>query len=217
MVQIDSITHILHLLLGFGAAGAAIIALSAAKGSRLHRQAGWVFVAGMIVAAITAWIFMIARPLPLAMVSATVAIYALGTALFAINPKWTGAQTGEKALLALLILVMTGIGLVGTRFLLAGSPFAISALAFFAILAYFAVLDVRYLRIDHVAQVDRVRRHALRMGLAVSETVRAPSITFADELGLPVPVIVFGSFLRVPLIFFIWAPKVRTKAAKVAA
>ncbi len=210
---VDIASHVLHLVLGFGAAGAAIVALAVRKGGKLHRQAGWVFVTGMLIAAATAWVFMLDNPLPLAMIQATVAIYALGTAILALNPQWMWARRGEWSLLVLLGLAMLAICAVSIRFLLAGTPFFIAPAAFFAILAYFAVLDLRYLRADTVSRLDRTRRHALRMALAVSETVRAPSITFADELGLPVPAIVFGSFLLVPLIYFTFGPKAGKPAA----
>ena len=82
-----------------------------------------------------------------------------------------------------------------------------------AILGYFFILDVRYLRRQDVPKIDRVRRHALRMALAVSETVRAPMLTFSDELGVPFPAIVFGTFLLIPIIFFAFAPKDKRAAA----
>jgi hypothetical protein len=208
----DVITHVLHLALGFGAAAAALAALAARKGGRLHRWAGWVFAAGMLVAALTAWSFMVARPLPLAMIEANVAIYALGMAILALNPRWRGARAGEYAMLALLLLTMLGVAAMGVRFALAGSPIALATLAMFAVLAFFAVLDLRYLRAGAVTRLDRVRRHVLRMALAASETVRAPTITFADDLGLPVPAIVFGTFLLIPLIYYGFAPQARRVA-----
>lgn len=213
----EQTNYIAHLVLGVGAAVAAVVALASAKGGRVHRWAGWVFAAGMAVAALTAWLFMIAAPLPLAMIQATFALYGLGTALLAINPHWRGARAGERALLGVLALVMAGIAAVSVRFALAGTPFFLAPAAFFAILAYFAVLDVRWLRRGStVTRLDRVRRHALRMALVVSETVRAPTITFADDLGLPIPAIVFGSFLLVPLIYFAFTPQARRAAARAA-
>ncbi|HEX6218861.1 MAG TPA: hypothetical protein VFZ35_06265 [Sphingomicrobium sp.] len=207
MPWIDSLNHILHLVLGFGAAAAAIVALAAGKGSRLHRRAGWVFVTGMSIAALTAWLFMIARPLPLAMIQATTALYALGTAILAINPHWRNARSAEWALFALICFIMLGVVATGVRLYLSGAALFVAPIVFLLILGYFALLDVRYLRSGAVSRIDRVRRHALRMALAVSETVRAPMLTFADELGLPFPAIVFGSFLLIPLIYFAFAPK----------
>lgn len=208
----DQLTHVLHLVLGFGAGAAALLALTARKGGRLHRWAGWVFAAGMLVAALTAWSFMAARPLPLAMIEANVAIYALGMAILALSPRWRAARAGEYAMLALLLLTMLGVAAVGARFALAGSPRAFAPVAMFAVLAFFAVLDVRYLRAESVTRLDRVRRHVLRMALAASETVRAPTITFADDLGLPVPAIVFGTFLLIPAIYYGFAPQARRAA-----
>ncbi|MCT2560008.1 hypothetical protein N0B51_13575 [Tsuneonella sp. YG55] len=214
---IDQLVHLAHLVLGFGAGAAAIVALAVSKGGRVHRWAGWTFTGGMTVAAITAWIFMIARPLPLAMFEATVALYALGTAVLALNPRWRWARAGEVALLGVLLLVMLAVAVVGGRLMLAGAGVGPAPLVLFAVFAYFAVLDVRWLRRAAIPKVDRVRRHALRMALAVSETVRAPLITFADDLGLPVPAIVFGTFALVPLIYFAFAPQARKAAAVVRA
>lgn len=214
----DPISYLLHVTLGVTAVFAAIAALAARKGSRLHRRAGWVFTVAMLVAAATTWIFMITHLLPQAMVQATVLIYAVGTAVLALNPRWRGARTGEFALFGLLCLVMLGALWIAARLYLRDSPLFPGPLAMFAILGFFAALDVRYLRLEHVSRIDRVRRHALRMALAVSETVRAPLITFADELAWPVPAIVFGSFLLVPAIYFAFAPrKRRARAAELAA
>lgn len=106
---IDQLTHILHLILGFGAAGVAVVALAASKGGRVHRYAGWMFAIAMTIAASTAWAFMIARPLPLAMVQATLTFYGLGMALLAVNPQWRGARAYEWALFVLLVSVIAGM------------------------------------------------------------------------------------------------------------
>lgn len=203
----DPLSYLLHVGLGFAAAIAAVAALAARKGGRLHRRAGWVYVVAMLTAAATTWVFMLTRALPLAMVQATVLVYAVGMAVLALNPRWRAARAGENALLALLCLVMLGAIATSVRLYLAGSPVFPAPLAMVAILGFFAALDVRYLRREHVPRSDRVRRHALRMALAVSETVRAPMITFADDFALPIAVIVFGSFLLVPAIYFAFAPR----------
>lgn len=202
-----AIINALHLILGFGAAAAAVIALGAGKGGRWHRRAGWVFFAGMTVAAVTAWMFMIARPLPLAMIQATTALYALGTAILAINPQWRAARTGEIVFLGLILVVLAGIAITGMRLTQSGGQVPPGPIAFGLIIAYFAALDVRFLFLTKPTPASRVRRHALRMALACSETVRAPLLTFADELGLPFPAIVFGTFLLVPLIYFAFAQR----------
>ncbi|MGN3974951.1 hypothetical protein [Tsuneonella sp. SYSU-LHT278] len=214
---IDQLVHLAHLVLGFGAGAAALVALTVRKGGRVHRWAGWTFVGGMTVAAITAWLFMIARPLPLAMFEATVALYALGTAILALNPRWRGARLAEIALLGVLLLVMLAVAVVGVRLTLSGAGIGPAPLVLLLIFTYFAMLDVRWLRRGTIERIDRVRRHALRMALAVSETVRAPTITFADDLGLPVPAIVFGTFALVPLIYFAFAPQARRAAAALRA
>ena len=212
----DEIAHFLHGAIGFGAGAAGLVALAVRKGGMLHRRAGWVFVAGMIFAALTTWYFMIARPLPLAMVSSTVTLYALGMALLAVNPQWPGARRWEWGLLALLALVMLGMLLTAANLYRSGSSFFPAPLAMSAIFLFFGVLDLRFLRSERPTQVARVRRHALMMALAVAQMVMAPTIIVAPDLGVPVPVIVFGSLLLVPLIYFGFTPAARRAASRLA-
>ncbi|WP_369027083.1 hypothetical protein [Qipengyuania sp. RANM35] len=210
----EDLNHFVHSVLGFGAAAAALVALATSKGSTWHRRAGWVFVGGMAVAAITAWLFMIARPLPLAMVSATVTIYALSMALFAINPQLRAARRWEWLMFTVLVAVMLGMLAVSANLYRAGSGLFMAPLAMFAIFAIFVSLDWRYLRAETTSRIQRLRRHALFMALAVSQMIMAPTIIVAPDVGLPVPVIVFGSLLFVPLIFFCFAPAARRAAAR---
>ena len=55
----QTFVHVAHVVLGVGASLAGIIALGVGKGSRWHRWAGWIFVGGMLLAAITTYIFML--------------------------------------------------------------------------------------------------------------------------------------------------------------
>lgn len=211
----DQLTHVLHLALGFSAAGAAVVALSARKGDRTHRYAGWVFAIAMTIAALTAWAFMIARPLPLAMVQATMTFYGLGMALLAINPHWQRAKAIEWALFIVLIVVLAGMIAVSVNLYRAGGPVPfVAPLIMAAIFAVFLVSDWRYLRLERVSRFNRLRRHSLYMALTLSFTVSAPLITFADDLALPVPAIVFGSFLLIPLVYYAFTPQA-ARAAEV--
>lgn len=80
------------------------------------------------------------------------------------------------------------------------------------------MLDWRYLRLERVSRIQRLRRHSLNMALTLSFTVSAPLITFADDLGLPVPAVVFESFLIIPLVYYAFTPQVvRAAAARVPA
>ena len=213
----EEVVHLLHGIIGFGAGAAAVAALIVRKGGTLHRRAGWAFVAGMIFAALTTWYFMIARPLPLAMVSSTLTIYALGMALFAVNPHWPGARRWEWLFFAVLGTVMLGMLATAANLYRSGSNFFPAPLAMFAVSLIFAVIDLRYMRSARVAGVRRVQRHALFMALAVAQMVMAPTIIVAPDLGVPVPVIVFGSLLLVPLIYFGFAPAARRAAARAVA
>ncbi len=162
---------------------------------------------------------MIARPLPLAMVQATLTFYGLGMALLAVNPQWRGARVYEWALFVLLIVVIAGMIATSVNLIRVGGPVPFVAPLFMAaIFLFFLVLDWRYFRLERVSRFQRLRRHSLNMSLTLSFTVSAPLITFANELGLPVPAIVFGSFLVVPLVYYVFTPQAaRAAAAKASA
>ena len=208
------IVHLLHGWIGFGAAAAALVALAVRKGGLVHRRAGWVFVAGMVFTALTTWFFMIVRPLPLAMVSSAITLYAVGKALLAVNPHLRAARALEWGLFAFLVLAMLGMLATSANLYRAGSNLFVAPLAMFAIFAVFATLDVRFLRAANLSRVDRLRRHALYMALTVSQMVMAPTIIVAPDIGLPVPAIVFGSLLLVPLIYVGFGPATRRAAAR---
>ncbi|MBX7540100.1 hypothetical protein [Qipengyuania sphaerica] len=213
----DEITHVLHGAIGFGASAAAVVALMVRKGGSWHRRAGWAFVAGMTFAALTTWYFMIARPLPLAMVSSTLTLYALGMALFAVNARWPGARRWEWGLFALLALVMLGMLATAANLYRAGSNLFPAPLAMFAVFSVFAVIDLRYLRAEVISGASRVQRHMLMMALAVAQMVMAPTIIVAPDIGVPTAVIVFGSLLLVPLIYFGFGGAARRAAARAVA
>lgn len=210
----NDIIHLLHGFIGFGAGAAAVVALAVRKGGTLHRRVGWAFVGGMVFAALTTWYFMVARPLPLAMVSSTLTLYALGMALLAVNPQWPGARRWEWLLFTLLSLVMLGMLATAANLYRSGSSLFLAPLAMFAVFLAFAIIDLRYLRSERMSGVRRVQRHALFMSLAVAQMVMAPTIIVAPDLGVPAAVIVFGSLLLVPLIYFGFAPAARRAAAR---
>ena len=60
----DPITYVIHVGFGFLAIAGAAFALSVRKGSRRHKTGGWVFVAPMTVAAVTALILQIGSDQP---------------------------------------------------------------------------------------------------------------------------------------------------------
>lgn len=210
----DGIAHFLHGAIGFAAGGTAIVALAVRKGGIWHRRAGWLFVGGMFFAALTTWYFMIARPLPLAMVSSTLTLCALGMALMAINPQCQSARKWEWALFGLLVLVMLGMLATALNLYRAGSTLFVAPLAMFAVFSIFAAIDWRYLRVQNVSRIARVRRHTLMMGLAVAQMVMAPTIIVAPDLGLPPAAIVFGSLLLVPLIYLGFGGVAKRTAAR---
>lgn len=187
----DPISYFLHVGFGFLAVAGALTALSARKGSPLHKRAGWIFVVPMIVAALTALIFEAEfdRPRPLAVLAAVATVYLLATSLLSLRNGWRYTPIFEK------FLVVVPIGL-----------FAITAMVLFRSIqtdlsgpvlgptlhgGIFLALLVGDFRLFSNRPLDRLRwikRHLFRMLLAVAFAIRAV-FSFGIEVGVPFEVV----------------------------
>ena len=116
----EPIAYWFHVILGFTAALAAIVTLAVGKGTRRHRWAGWTYVAGMVVAALTTLTFMPGNFRPLAVIQACTALYGLEMALLEFNPQRTWTRLAEWNMFAFLLLIMAGVAVTGTNLALAG-------------------------------------------------------------------------------------------------
>ncbi len=207
-----------HVALGVASVVLAIVALAAAKGSRVHRIAGVAFSVTMGVAASTALLFQFDRPGGAAAVSALTALYGIGTGALGVRPRAGALRALELASmliapgLALFCwgsLAMFGLqGIPPGREAEAYSMFA-GVVVLALIYSAFVYGDVRYLRAKNVTPARLQRRHAVRMATAATEVVRAPLITFAPPLfgGATFPVYFFGPLLLIPLIYVTFVPR----------
>ena len=82
----DAVSYYLHIIIGIVGLCAALIALSAKKGSRPHIFAGRVFVGCIGVIAVTSLIMLTARPTPPLLSAALTSVYAVATAILALRP-----------------------------------------------------------------------------------------------------------------------------------
>lgn len=202
----------LHVVLGFGSAIFAGIALFSRKGGKWHRRTGQLFALAMGVAVVTAFYFLAVGPFaPPILISTSAAIYAIGMAILSLRPR----SGGWIALQASLVVVPVLIGLLYLAF-------AVLAVGVPEIPLYLAVLgpaagilflalawqDARFLRTSEPAKDRRIKRHGFRMALVTAEVVRAPAISLGPQfLGdATFDFYSFGPFLLVPLVYYLAMP-----------
>ena len=151
--------------------GAGFVALLARKGERLHRAAGNVFFAAMLVAyGVGGAVAPLIRQ-PANTIAAAFALYLLVTAWGAA--KRPAGQVGRFEIGALAAAAATAVGLVGYAWagalnprLLAGVPWQVPlTLSLFAVLT--AALDLGVVRQGGLVGAARIRRHLWRMCFAM--------------------------------------------------
>ena len=210
--EFDPTLYWLHVVLGFSTVLFVLLALGSRKGSVLHRRTGQLFSIGMSVAALTALVgFGRGVPPPPPMISALAALYGIGMAILSLKARsgfWKALQIG-------LVLIPVAIGLLYVgfigfailnpdlpRYLIVLGP---AAGTLFLVMAW---KDVQFLRADNVGRDRRLKRHGWRMALVAAEVVRAPAISFGPQfLGdATFDFYAFGSFLLVPLCYFLSLP-----------
>ena len=163
----------IHIVAGLLALMAGAIALYATKGSPLHRRAGMVFVAAMLVMSSTgALMALVVKPNPVNVMAGATTFYLVCTGLLAV--KRTVAQARGWIIgfmLGALALSATAWGL-GFRALasatgtIGGVPPA--PIFMFAVVALVGgLLDVRLLRAGHIEGGHRLARHLWRLGFAM--------------------------------------------------
>lgn len=161
-----------HIAAGAIAIAAGAVALSAKKGGRLHRSSGKVFVAAMVVMALSAIVLAILREQRFNMAQSLFAIYLVVTALLTVRdrpalPAWVHGLTMCAALaIGVADMALTAVAAARPRGTLDGVPagliFAFGALAFFA-----AAGDLRLLRARPSPTHYRLARHLWRMCFAM--------------------------------------------------
>jgi hypothetical protein len=226
----DPVVYFLHTILGTTGVIAAVVALSAIKGSKFHIRAGWIFSALVLVAAFTAMMFSATRLSPPAIVSSLFVIGLVLGAILALRPRNTGVRWGERLAVALL-----GIAFLA-QFVGALLPFLdwlgllpppppsvnlpvlttagyISGVAFVGVYALiilaFLVSDFRFLRLKGgERQAQGFRRHLSRMAFAFAIAVHAPIVSLAGNFGLASSAAAnfgffYGPFVVYPIIMYL--------------
>ena len=170
---LQTITASVHTLLGSITLAGGLIALSVRKGSYLHVLGGRLFLFTMIPVVVTSAIMVFDEFLPLAVVLALAEVYLLPSAVLSIRRTtryfllWNGLLMSVAGLLLLFTIAQfIRIGFASGRFLL-------GPLAFAAMFGFLFANDWFMLRSRPQHENYWIRRHFVRMILALAIAIIA--------------------------------------------
>lgn len=209
--EFNPIVYWLHVVLGFGSAGFALLALVSSKGGIWHRRSGLFFSVSMGIAAVTALVFFAEAPAPPVLISSLAALYGIGMAILSLKQRsglWKVVQWAlvlVPSLLALLYMAYIGFALTIPEVPLYLAVLGPAAGVIFGAMAWG---DIRFLRTSQPDKSRRLKRHAIRMALVAVEVVRAPAISFGPPFmgDATFDLYSFGPFLLIPLVYFLAMP-----------
>ncbi|HXU99614.1 MAG TPA: DUF2306 domain-containing protein [Caulobacteraceae bacterium] len=214
----------LHIAGGTVALFAGLLALFTRKGGRIHRAAGTVFFAAMLVmAAFAAWL---AVTIPGQLVNLFIALFAaylVTTAWLTVRRPEGAVGIGEKLALVVGVLlsapfvilcgqVILGLPLMVKSVIPIEGPVRIALFGFTTVLVIAALSDVRVVLIGGISGAPRIGRHLWRMCLGLTMAAGSAFTNGLPRL-LPGPMHVppaffFPQFIPLALMVF-WLIKVR--------
>jgi hypothetical protein len=222
MWTLVTLAFVMHIAGGAVALLSGAVAICAPKGGPLHRRAGNIFFASMLVMATFAAALAVARP------GQIINLFIAGFAFYLVATAWLAARRAdgvaggaEKAALAVSLVlcapfalvifqVATGVTLFKTAFAIEG-PILIALCSFASVIALAAIGDARVVLAGGLAGRSRIARHLWRMcvGLTLA-TGSAFTNGFARFLPGPyhVPALFFlPQFIPVMLLIY-WMARV---------
>ena len=215
----------LHIAGGTVGLLAGTVAVLAAKGARLHRAAGTVFLASMLVMAGFADYLAVAIPdqIPNLLVG-TFVIYLVATAWLAVRRKEGTIGCAEKMACAVILCLCLPLALLSFELAAGLRPFLRSAvplegpvrIALYSVTFLFALAaigDVRMLWAGGITGVRRIGRHLWRMCLGLAMAAGSAFTNGLPRLlphGVHVPLpLLFVPQLAVLALLVFWAVRVR--------
>jgi uncharacterized membrane protein len=218
------LAYVLHVSAGMIGLLSGTIALFARKGGYLHRKAGSVFIAAMVIVAIFAGYLAVAVPNQLVnLFIATFTLYLLATAWMTVrrSPGSTGLFEKIALLIGLCLCapfailsfqLATGLTPLFESAVPFKGPVLIAIHTFTAVLALAAIGDARVVIGGGISGAPRIARHLWRMCLGLTlATGSAFTNGFARLLPGPYhvpPVFFYPQFVPLALLFF-WMIRVR--------
>jgi uncharacterized membrane protein len=218
------LAFVLHVAGGTTGLISGTIAIFSAKGGRLHRVAGTVFVASMLVMAVFAAYLAVVRPGQIVnLVIAIMAFYLVATAWLTVRRRDGETGLAEKIAFAAIALLCAPFGLLSFELATGLPPFFKSAVAlegpvmvaiygFTTVVAIATLADARMLWTGGVRGAARIARHLWRMCLGLTLAAGSAFTNGLPRL-LPGPMHVPWYFFLpqfVPLVLLVfWMIRVR--------
>ena len=218
------LAYVIHVGAGMIGLTSGTVALIARKGGNLHRRAGTIFIASMLVMAIFAGYLAVAVPDQLVnLFIATFTLYLLATAWMTVRRKACTAGLFEKFALfiglclcapfaILSFQLATGLKPLFKSAVPFKGPVLIAIYTFTAVLAIAAIGDARVVLGGGVSGAPRISRHLWRMCLGLTLAAGSAFTNgFARLLPGPYhvpPIFFFPQFLPLGFLIF-WMIRVR--------
>ncbi|MEA2563949.1 MAG: hypothetical protein QOH06_5453 [Acidobacteriota bacterium] len=213
-------TLLVHIVAGGLGLIFGFVALYAAKGARLHRKSGMLFVYAMVTMGITGAVIAALRGVESSVIAGLLTAYLVITALTTMRPASSGSRRLDLgAMLMALALGLTSVTL-GYEALTGGNENGkrdgVPPVMFFifgAVALLASVGDLRMMRSSGLQGAPRLARHLWRMCFALWIAASSFFLGQADEFpkALQIPgLLAIPAFLPL-LVMFYWLWRVRTR------
>jgi uncharacterized membrane protein len=199
-----------HILGGMIALGVGYVALFAAKGGRLHKQTGRIFVYAMVVMALGGSFLAAIDPngSPTNVVAGLVTFYLVSTAMLTARKEWRPGRIDQAIAVAAFLFALMAFNVF-----LSGRPDASPLFMFGTVAMLGGIGDVRVIRAGGIHGHRRIARHVWRicLGMVVAAGSfflgprgRVPEMIYIPSL-LPIPVLI-------PIVVMVfWLVRLRVK------
>ncbi len=208
-----------HFAAGLASIVAGTIALSAAKGGRLHKRSGAVFTWGMVVLGLTAAGIGVYEDQPSQVFAGLVAVYLVLTAMTTVR---TLPGIGQRVNVGMMVLAfayaVTSLYAGVTEWLdptvpVVGRPRVVPPLVIGTVVLLAAIGDLRALRAGGLLGARRLARHLWRMCFALFVATGSfflGQMKFIPEPVRVVPVLLVVAFAPIVLLaYWMWRVRVR--------
>lgn len=213
-------TLLVHIVAGSLAIVSGYVALFAAKGAKVHRSAGIVFVGSMVTMGLFGAGMAAFKAELVNVMAGLVASYLVVTGLMTVRPATPGSRRLSAG--AMLVALATGLAslALGTAALVLGEgtpagPYAPLFLVFGTIAFLSGVGDLRMMRAGGIQGPRRLARHLWRMCFGLFIAAGSFFLGQADEIPERLrilPLLLFASFLPLlAMLYWLWRVRIRPR------
>lgn len=210
--------EIIHIAAGGAGLATGYVALYAAKGGRVHRRVGLLFVYVMLLMCASGLVVTVSRSIALStnVSAALLTAYLVVTSLTTVRPLGSGAQRLHVGGMVLASGIVLANAVFMVRTFQGNPPDGMPAFPFvlFGTIALFAVAgDARVLRHGALRGVSRLARHLWRMSVALFIAAMSFFIGQSDEFpsSMRIMPILALPVLAVLVTMFYWMWRVRMR------